>query len=117
MKPEMPISAFSAAAQGRFDDHRITDLPCKLLPRFRVRKRLCAARHHRHTCGDHGISGFLLISQLPDDLRPGTDKCNITLFAQFGKPAVFRKEPKTRVDRVRPGDNGGADDLFHAQIA
>ena len=109
--------SLAAASKGCLHDHRITDLPRELRPRFRVRKRLRTARHHRHACGDHGISGFLLISQLPDGLRPGPDKCNITLFAQFGKPAVFRKEPKTRMNCVRPGNNGGADDLLHAQIA
>ena len=108
--------SFAAASKGRLHDHRISDLPGKLCPGFRVHKRLCTARHHRYASGDHRISGLLFISQFTDDLRFRADKCNITLFAQLSKPAVFRKESKARMDRVRSGNNGCADDLLHAQI-
>ena len=81
--------AFSAAAESRLYNNRISDLRRDLCSRFSIVNRILASRNHRNSRGSHGISGLRLISQFPDYLRIRSDKCNVALLAQLCEFAVF----------------------------
>ena len=109
--------AFPAASKSRLHDHRVADLLRDLRSLFCVVHRLFAARDHRYSGSHHGVSRLLLVSQPGNDVRSGADKGDVALLAQLRKPAVLREKTKSRMDGIGAGNDGGADDPVHAQIA
>ena len=108
--------SLAAAAKGCFDDHRIADLLCDLRSCLHIIDGFFAARDHRDARRHHGISRLLLVSKPGDHLGFRPDKGNVALLAQLRKFTVLREKSKSRMDGVRAGDNGSADDPVHAQI-
>ena len=108
---------FSTAAKSCLDDHRVADPLCFLKAGFNILHIPFTAWNYRNTCCDHGASCDLFVSKHADDLRWRSHKCNSAFFTKLRKSGIFRKETKSRMDGIRTGNHGGADDLLHIQIA
>jgi hypothetical protein len=97
-----------AAAEGRLDGHRQAVLfgegPC-----FGGRgHRPVAARNQRGACPDGYLPGRDLVAQQPDGFRRRPDPRQAGIQDSLGKVGVLGQEPVSRVDRVRSGLRGDA---------
>ena len=107
-----------AASAGRcLNHHRKADIFCKLKRLLSRVHRLLAARHHRDSCFHHRLAGLGLIAHPVDQGRRRTDKCNAAFFAQLSETGIFRKETKSRMNRLCLHGNGCSQNSLHIQIA
>ena len=76
-----------------------------------------AAGDDRHAGVFHGLAGHGLVTHPADGLRRGTDELDAARLAQFGKVRILRQRSVARMDGVRIGQLGRADDVGHVAVA
>ena len=109
--------SFSASAESRLYDHRIADLSCNFFSFCCIINRFPASRNDWNPGIFHGISRLGFISKPADHFRIRSNKNDVALLTKLCKFRIFRKETKSRMDRICSRHDGRADDLLHIQIA
>src|SRR6202012_978931 len=97
--------AATAAAAGRFDDDRVTDLTgdTDVLVGV-VAQRATRAGHARHAGGLHGADRFDLVAHQADDVGGGPDEDETGFPDLFREVRVFGGKPVAEADRLGVGD-------------
>ena len=109
--------AASAAARGGLDDDRIADLRRFAPRRLDGLERLLDALQDGHARLAHGLACLRLVSHQANRFRGRADEGQPGDLADLGERGVLGQKAVSRMNRVDPGDLGGADHRRHVQIA
>ena len=109
--------AATATAPGGLEHDRIADLCRQAMDfTFVIRQRI-GGRHDRNADADRKIAGGNLVAKLPHSIALRTDEDETCIVAGVHEFGTFRQETVARMDSIRAGQLGDADDFLDRQIA